>query len=55
MTRKSDQQVLDRIIAAGRRRTITRRSFVAHATVVGLTVPAVTGLWTSKVAASTPS
>ena len=55
MTRDVDQLVLDRIIAAGRRRGITRRSFVAHATAAGLTVPAATGLWTSKVSASTPS
>ena len=55
MTRDVDQLVLDRIIAAGRQRGITRRSFVAHATAAGLTVPAATGLWTSKVSASTPS
>ena len=55
MTRKVDQLVLDRIISAGRARGITRRSFVAHATVAGLTVPAATALWTNKVSAATPS
>lgn len=55
MSNPQDETVLDRLIAAGRQRTITRRSFMGHATAAGLTATAATGLWTSQVSASTPS
>lgn len=55
MTDITNQFVLDRIIAAGRDRRITRRSFMGHATAAGLTATAATGLWTNAVSAMTPS
>ena len=55
MTTLNDNAVRDRIISAGRARKISRRSFMGHACATGLTATAASTLWTSQVAASTPS
>ncbi|WP_120501677.1 ABC transporter substrate-binding protein [Roseovarius sp. EL26] len=55
MKNTSDKLILDRIVAAGRHRGINRRSFMGHATAAGLTATGASALWTSKVAAATPT
>ncbi|WP_306114237.1 MULTISPECIES: ABC transporter substrate-binding protein [unclassified Roseovarius] len=47
--------ILDRIVAAGRQRGITRRHFMQNATATGLTAAAAATLWTNEVSAMTPS
>ncbi len=54
MNVKKEDTVLNRIVTAGCGRKISRRSFMGHATAVGLTTTAATALWTSEVSASTP-
>lgn len=54
MTHRTDQQVLDRIVRAGRSRGISRRSFMGHATAAGLTATGASALWTGQVSAMTP-
>ncbi len=48
------KQVLDRLIADGRRNKLSRRDFMVQASVAGLTVAAASTLWTEQVAAATP-
>ena len=47
--------ILNRIIAAGRRRGVTRRQFMQHTTATGLTATAAATLWSNEVSAMTPS
>ncbi len=54
MTNQS-QDLIDRLAREARKGRVSRREFMHHSIVAGLTATTAAGLWTSKVAAQTPN
>lgn len=54
MSKKTDQQLIDRLAYEARRGKVSRREFMSLTIAAGLTTATATGLWTTEVAAQTP-
>ena len=52
---KRRQDLIDRLAQEARKGRVSRREFMHHSIVAGVTAATAAGLWTSKVAAQTPS
>ena len=54
MHSKQNTEFFDRILAAGRKKKLSRRDFMTHAMAAGLTLSTASALWTEQVSAQTP-
>ena len=54
MSNTQSREFFNKILEAGRKKTLSRRQFMTHAMAAGLTVTAASTLWTEKVSAQTP-
>ena len=54
MHSKQNTEFFDKILAAGRKKKLSRRDFMTHAMAAGLTLSTASALWTEQVSAQTP-